>query len=290
MQRRSVSLACLFICLTHSRGIAQLNEQRQREMAIALSPDPKAKRPIASHDTLFMEEMTWMEVRDAIAGGRTTVLVGTGGIEMNGPYVVTGKHNFVVRVNMAEIAKKLGNCLISPVVPFVPEGSFDPPTGHMRYPGSITVRDETYRALLADIVASLKAHGFRNIILMGDSFENQEGMRVVADDLSRQWGSSSMVRVHFVPEYYSARGTAMSAAGIAEKFEGHHDNLYNSAVLMTLDPTLIRADQRRAVRLFSINGVTLDPANQTVTLGRKLVAQTADITVAAIRQKIASSR
>lgn len=230
-----------------------------------------------------------MEVRDAIAGGRTTVLVGTGGIEMNGPYVVTGKHNFVVRVNMAEIAKKLGNCLISPVVPFVPEGSVNPPTGQMRYPGSITVRDETYRALLSDIVASLKAHGFHNIVLIGDSFENQEGMRLVAEDLNRQWASSN-VRVHFVPEYYTARGTAMSAAGIAEKFEGHHDNLYNSAVLMTLDPTLIRADQRRAVKLFSINGVNLDPANQTVRLGRKLVAQTADIAVGAIQQKIASSR
>jgi creatinine amidohydrolase/Fe(II)-dependent formamide hydrolase-like protein len=80
----------------------------------------------------------------------------------------------------------------------------------------------------------------------------------------------------------------MLAAGIVEKSESYHDNLYNSAVLMTLDPTLIRADQRRAVKLFSINGVNLDPANQTVTLGRKLVAQTAEITVAAIRQKTSS--
>ncbi|MEE9263689.1 MAG: hypothetical protein V3V11_04465, partial [Vicinamibacteria bacterium] len=37
-------------------------------------PDPDKPRPIDTLDTVFIEEMTWLEVRDAIQGGKTTVI------------------------------------------------------------------------------------------------------------------------------------------------------------------------------------------------------------------------
>src|SRR5436305_11425935 len=63
----------------------------------AMSPDPQARRPIAALDTVFTEEMTWMEVRDALKAGKTTVIVATGGVEQNGPYLATGKHDYILR-------------------------------------------------------------------------------------------------------------------------------------------------------------------------------------------------
>jgi creatinine amidohydrolase/Fe(II)-dependent formamide hydrolase-like protein len=117
-------------------------------------------RPIEALDTVFTEEMTWMEVRDGIRAGKTTAIVATGGLEQNGPHVATGKHNYVLRSTTEAIARKLGNALVSPIVPFVPEGSIDPPSGHMRYPGTISLREETFQALLKDVCASLKQHGF----------------------------------------------------------------------------------------------------------------------------------
>src|SRR5262249_22904536 len=63
----------------------------------AMSPDPKAPRPIDGIDTVFVEEMTWMEVRDALKAGKTTVIVATGGVEQNGPYLATGKHDIILR-------------------------------------------------------------------------------------------------------------------------------------------------------------------------------------------------
>ena len=76
-----------------------------------VSPDPESPRPIAAADTVFIEDMTWMEVRDAMKAGKDTVIVATGGIEQNGPYLVTGKHNVVLRGTTAAIARKLGNAL-----------------------------------------------------------------------------------------------------------------------------------------------------------------------------------
>ena len=117
-------------------------------------PDPNAPRPIEAVDTVFMEDMTWMEVRDALRAGKDTVIVATGGVEQNGPYLVTGKHNVILRGTTEAIARKLGNTLVAPVVPFVPEGDINRPSGHMKYPGTISVTSATYEALLTDICGS----------------------------------------------------------------------------------------------------------------------------------------
>ncbi|MGD8359891.1 MAG: creatininase family protein [Gemmatimonadota bacterium] len=87
-------------------------------------PDPDEPRPIDAFDTIFLEEMTWMEIRDALRDGKTTAIVATGG-EQNGPYMVTGKHNVILRARTEAIARKLGNALVAPIVPFVPEVGLD---------------------------------------------------------------------------------------------------------------------------------------------------------------------
>src|SRR6059036_2312537 len=167
----------------------------------ALSPNPNARRPIDALDTVFVEEMTWMEVRDALKAGKTTVIVPTGGVEQNGPYLATGKHNVVLRATAEAIARKLVNALVAPIVGFVPEGDIDPPTSHMKYPGTISLTEETYERLLTDICACFRTHGFENIVLIGDSGGNQKGMKAVAATLNDKW-KGGKTRVHFIPEYY----------------------------------------------------------------------------------------
>jgi hypothetical protein len=91
---------------------------------------------------------------------------------------------------------RIGKTLIAPIVRFVPEGDIDPkPTGHMVYPGTISVEPATFEALLTDICRSYKAHGFRDIILVGDSGGNQAGMDNVAKRLNARWAKEG-VRVH----------------------------------------------------------------------------------------------
>src|SRR4029078_5186631 len=68
--------------------------------------------------SVFLEDLTWMEVRDAIAGGKTTVIVPTGGTEQNGPHMALGKHNYLVTYKAGQIAKQLGDALVAPVVSY----------------------------------------------------------------------------------------------------------------------------------------------------------------------------
>jgi len=72
--------------------------------------------PLPTANTVWLEEMTWMDVRDALAAGKTTAIISTGGIEPNGPWLVTGKHNYVLRANCEAIARELGNAICAPII------------------------------------------------------------------------------------------------------------------------------------------------------------------------------
>ena len=111
-------------------------------------------------NTLLMERMTSYEIRDAIASGKTTVILPSGGTEQNGPGMATGKHNFRVAANAQTIARRLGNALVTSVITYTPEGKYDPPTGHLRYPGTIGVPEDVYAGVVEGDVRSLKLHGF----------------------------------------------------------------------------------------------------------------------------------
>ena len=249
-----------------------------------------------AHDSVFLEELTWLEVRDAMRAGKRTAIVATGGIEMNGPYLALGKHNYVLRATTEAIARQLGDALIAPIVPFVPEGDIEPPTGHMRYPGTISVTADTFQRLLIDIASSLRTHGFEHIVLIGDSGGNQAGMKAVAAELSAKWvgaatngaaaNAGAATRIHFIPEYYDLQGVTdwLESQGIKEKDEELHDEVAIEAVMATVDPTLIRAKQRIAKGKFSINGVDLAPLEKTVALGKRVTEFRAQKTVEAIRK------
>jgi creatinine amidohydrolase/Fe(II)-dependent formamide hydrolase-like protein len=256
-----------------------------------VSPDPNTPRPIAAMETVFIEQMTWMEVRDALKSGTKTVIVATGGVEQNGPYLAAGKHNYILQATTAAIAKKLGKTLVAPIVPFVPEGNIFPPTGHMKYPSTIGVTEATFRALLTDIVASLKTHGFENIILIGDSGGNQKGMQAVAGAFNTS-KDAGKTRVHFIPEYYNHGDVSkwLVENGIKQTPEGLHDDFAMGAVMMVVDPNTVRMKERIEAGKFHINGVNLAPAKKTIEWGKRIIDFRAEATVKAIRKSIASAQ
>ena len=201
MNRKLVvtALALILIAFIVTMQREQAPTETQVAEDSALQDELTMERPIEALNSIWIEELTWIEIRDAMAAGTKTVIIPTGGIEQNGPYVAMGKHNYVLQGACEGIARELGNALCAPIVKLVPEGGIDEPTGHMRYPGTISLREETFHAVLDDVASSLQAHGFENIVFIGDSGGNQDGMAVVADRLNERWGKSI---AHYIPEFY----------------------------------------------------------------------------------------
>ena len=266
------------------------SEQEQRLQKMLAST-----RLIDAGKSLWTDELTWMEIRDLIASGYTQVIVPTGGIEQNGPFLSTGKHNVILEAACPEIAKKLGNTLCAPIIKFVPEGNIEPPSGAMRFPGSISLRAETYRMLLDDIASSLKQSGFKNIIFIGDSGGNQTGMEIVAKKLNQRWIGSDVV-AYYIPEYYNpgweeTERFTKEVLGVSETSnDGHHDDIWVTAMMMVTDPEQVRYRQRIDAGLASINGVEITPIDATIELGRKMLEFRAEFTADAIRKATQSSK
>jgi creatinine amidohydrolase/Fe(II)-dependent formamide hydrolase-like protein len=267
-------------------------EERARRAAEAerqLQEQLDAERPIDAFDSVWIEELTWIEVRDAIRAGRTTAIIATGGIEQNGHYLATGKHNYVLQGACEGIARELGNALCAPIIKLVPEGDIEPASGHMRFPGTISLREETFRAVLEDVAGSLKAHGFEHIVFIGDSGGNQAGMEAVAVLLNERWGTNA---AHFIPEFYRYADVfefMKTELGIEEPTnDGAHDDFVITSIMLANDPNTVRWQQRVDRDLATINGLSIADREKTAEIGRRLLKYRVDTTVEAIRRVVGS--
>ncbi len=284
----------LVIALSLVTAFATFADAQQRSM----SPEERAERerfqegfreprPIDALNSVWIEELTWMEVRDALAAGKTTVIIPTGGIEQNGPYVATGKHNYVLQTACEWIARDLGNALCAPIIKLVPEGNIEEPSGAMRYPGTISLREETFEMVLDDVASSLRAHGFKDICFIGDNGGNQRGMAAVADALNARWSDA---RSHYISEYYDNDGIVAymeRELGITEPTDdGYHDFYWITALMMVTDPSAVRYEQRVKAGKATINGVSIAPKEETIEVGKKLTRFRVDQTVKAIKAAI----
>jgi len=245
-----------------------------------------------SPGTVFLDDLTWTELRDQIQSGKTTIIIPIGGTEQNGPAMALGKHNVRAKFLSEKIALGLGNALVAPVIAYVPEGSVTPPTQHMRFPGTITVPDATFEAVLESAARSFKLHGFRDIVLLGDHGGYQSDDRAVADRLNREWAGTS-VRVHALDEYYRVTQAdyvqALESKGYAEKEIGTHAGLADTSLMLAVDPSMVRTDKLQSGdELGSLDGVYGNPRRASAALGQigvdMIVSETVDAINKAVRR------
>jgi creatinine amidohydrolase len=243
----------------------------------------------AASASVQIDDMTWTELKSRIAGGATIVLVPIGGTEQNGPHMVLGKHNVRARVLSEEIARRLGNAVVAPVMSYVPEGAITPPAAHMRFTGTISIPDATFESLLEATARSFKQHGFRDVVFLGDHGGYQKSEERVAARLNREWKSDPACRVHALLDYYRITQTAYVAAlkqkGFSSAEIGTHAGLADTALAMAVDKSLVRADALAPdAKLGERDGVYGDPHRATAELGQLGVHQIVDTSVAAIQK------
>jgi creatinine amidohydrolase len=245
----------------------------------ALLAPPAHAQPPAS---VFLEDLTWTELRAAIDAGHTTAIIPIGGTEQNGPAIVLGKHNERVRFLAGKIARALGNAIVAPVIAYVPEGRIDPPASHMRFAGTLSIPDDLFERTLEYTARSLRAHGFRDIVLLGDHGGYQRDLAPVADKLNREWAASG-TRVHAVTEYFRASQEGFAALlrerGFRDDEIGTHAALADTSLMLAIDPGAVRIDLLKA-------GTALG-RRASAQLGQLGVDQIVSSTVAAIRARVA---
>lgn len=243
-------------------------------------------------NTVQLEDLTWTEVRDKISAGNTTILIPIGGTEQSGPYMALGKHNVRVQFLATRIAQSLGNALVAPVIAYVPEGGYLPPTSHMRFPGTITVPDDVFEKTLESAANSFVVHGFRNVVFLGDHGGYQNDIRHVVAQLNKAWAATK-ARAFVPPEYYgeSSDGYArlLREKGYRDDEIGTHAGLADTSLLLAVAPRMVRLDAlRSAPKPGAADGVYGgDPRRSSAELGRIGIDAIVAHTVEAIRRETA---
>ncbi|WP_350357423.1 creatininase family protein [Paraburkholderia fungorum] len=242
--------------------------------------------------TVFVEDLTWTELRDQIQAGKTTVIIPIGGTEQSGPDVALGKHNVRVKVLSQRIAQGLGNALVAPVIAYVPEGSYAPPSSHMRFPGTITVPDDVFEKTLVSAANSFTVHGFRNVVFLGDHGSYQNDIKRAVAQLNRSWAGSA-ARAFVPPEYYGASSDGYAQIlrqhGYRDDEIGTHAGLADTSLLLAVAPQMVRQERLRSGPKPGLaDGVYGgDPRRSSAELGQLGVDAIVSRTVDAVRKDTA---
>ncbi|MFA5909693.1 MAG: creatininase family protein [Vicinamibacterales bacterium] len=243
-------------------------------------------------DTVFIEELTWAEVRDLVAAGTTSVIVGTAGTEQKGPHMVDGEHKFVMTWSADKVARALGKTLVAPIVTYVPEGSWENPGGHMGKPGTITLPEDRFVELLVMTGRSLKAGGFKKILFLGESGGNRTGMRAAAEKLNALWQGAATA--YWVDDYYTKAHAqqntwAAKYLKVADDQVGNHANILDTSELLFVAPKHIRRD-RLTGNDYPNNGVSgNNQSKSTPEVGKALLQIKVDLALAQVKRMLDGS-
>lgn len=248
----------------------------------------------AAQTSVFLEDLSSVELAAAIREGHTTIIIPAGGVEQNGPHMALGKHNLRVKVLAGRIAQQLGNAIVAPVVAYVPEGNVTPPTEHMRFAGTISVPEPVFKGIVDGAARSFKQHGFRDVVLLGDHGGYQGALKAVAASLNRDWAKSG-TRAHFVGEYYRVTQTsyidALKSKGLTDTQIGIHAATADTSLMMAIEPSMVKPELfAQAAREGRAGGTNGDPRPSSAALGQLGVDAVIQHTVAAIRGAVAAPR
>lgn len=248
---------------------------------------------VGAQRSVYIEDLTWPEVQQAIAGGKTTAIIYTGSTEQNGPHMAIGKHNFIARWTAGAIAIKLGNALVYPTLPFAITGDLTQKTGHMRFPGSVSLTAQTFRGVVHDVAMSAADAGFKNVFLMGDHGDGQNELAAVAKELDGQWRSRG-VRFFYVGDVYTKEKAQAKAYAASHGLPTTdvHAGFDDTSELMALDAShrWIRSDKLAASKgaRTATTGVDGDPTKSSPALGSIFLQYKIDDGLAQIRQLMAA--
>lgn len=241
--------------------------------------------------SVYLQDLSSSDVHDAVAAGTHTVIIPVGGTEQSGPHLALGKHNRRVQLLAGRIAEQLGHTLVAPVVAYVPEGRIAPPSGHMRWAGTISIPDDAFRGLLEGAARSFAAHGFTDIVLIGDHGGYQSQLKQVADRLNREWRGRP-ARAHYIAAYYAAAqepfDRRLRQQGLTDAQIGTHAGAADTSLMLAVDPAMVFAARMPVNPAAGAGvGVSGDPTRASADLGRLGAELIVQQTVAAIRQATA---
>ena len=243
------------------------------------------------------ENMTWVEVKDALAAGKTTALFYTGGTEQRGPQNTNGGHNFMARATVKAIALALGNAIAMPVLPYTPNNA------SATLPGTIGITNEILSPILERLAEQAIATGFRNVVLMGDHGGGQPAVyRDVATKLDAKYAPQGIRVIYADSVYAPAQDDFEKSLRDKGYPPSGHGAIFDTSEMMFVcgkdcvrmdllkdavgDPVRVPGQPRDSTTPRKNNGITGDARRSSAELGKGLLELRVQYAVRQIRREL----
>jgi creatinine amidohydrolase len=209
-----------------------------------------------------------------------------------------GKHNVRVKVLAGRIAQQLTSAnlptIVAPVVSYVPEGSINPPTEHMKWPGTVSISEDTFKSMLLSAARSFKQHGFTDIVLIGDHGGYQSALAAVETAFNKENKDKSKAKVHFISDYYQATASTQSSyiaalrtKGLSDFEIGTHAGSADTSLQLAIDPSSVKPEKfAESAKLGRPSGTLGDPRAASAALGQIGIEAAVKMAVLAIQKAI----
>jgi creatinine amidohydrolase len=193
-------------------------------------------------DEIWIERMTWTDVKAAMAAGKRRVLVIVGATEQHGPHLPIGTDTFLGHAMAERIARKLGDTLVAPVIPVGYSA------GHMPMPGTITLSQETLSQVIVETCESLAHHGFDEIVILSSHGGNFRAIERVLGDLRDRVKPTRLLAATSVEPWLERNKRLAEEQGLDPVRAGVHAALNETSQMLAYKPELVKME--RAVEGF----------------------------------------
>lgn len=190
--------------------------------------------------SLDTTELTWPEVRDALAEGYDTVVVAAGSTEQHGPHLPEMTDALIGTHLVRAIVERVPNALQGPTI------TIGCSEHHMAFAGTVTLRTETFIAVVRDVARSLAHHGFRTIVFIPSHGGNfgplAEAMRGLDDEL----GGAKAITFSDLIGFVGVMDAAAGQFDIPPEISGAHAGESETSIDLLLRPDLVRMEHAQA--------------------------------------------
>jgi creatinine amidohydrolase len=241
-------------------------------------------------------EMTRPEVEQAIAAGVDTVVVPFGSTEQHGLHLPLGTDAILGEALGERVARALGNALLAPGIPIGCSKH------HMDFAGSLTLRQETFSRVVADLCRSLAHHGFDHIVLIPTHGGNFAPLAKAVETIRPELAGVNLIAYTDLMGFMNEIFRVGKGRDVTPEKAGAHSGEFETSLMLTVRPDLVAMDVaqpgyvgdqlriapvvfEKGFRAASENGVLGDPSDASADNGKAYLDALTDLLVRFIKNK-----